>query len=517
MKQHHRIAGEKYSHLFDTEHLKDNLKRKSVKSGLSAIAAEIISFVLRIGSTVVFARILMPEDFGLISMVTAIIAIAEMSKDLGLSTATIQTKNITHQQVTNLFWINTGLGVLIMFVVASLSYVFAWFYSETRLVPITLALSLSFFFGGLTIQHDALLRRQMQFGRLAWIKIVSTLMSIAVGIWLGLHGYEYWALVWKEITAAVFIAVGTWLLCPWLPGLPARTSGVTSMLSKGLHVTGYNFIYFLSQSIDQILIGRLWGAGSLGYYRQAKQLVLVPVNQLQNPVGNVSLPLLSALQNEPDRYRDYYRKIISILAFATMPIATYLFVYSKDLIHLLLGDKWMSSAPICSAFAIAVFLRPVLSTCEFVMVASGQTRRYLLWGLISALWVVASFIIGAYWGPLGIAYAYAISIYVAFLPSLWFSFQNTPVSISLVFKAMSNPAISSLLMGFVLTIASQMGMVLGSALWLIVSLCMGSMIYCGAFLLHPGGKKELREYVSYLAVVFKTKTHTVQVDRQPQE
>jgi O-antigen/teichoic acid export membrane protein len=207
----------KYAHLFDTEHLKEQLKDKAVRGGFNVMTAEVISAVLRTVSMLILARMLMPEHFGLIGMVTAITTIAERFKDLGLSTATVQVKKITHEQVSALFWINVGFSTLLMFIIAALAWVIAWFFGDHRLVGITLAISSSFFLGGLTVQHEALLRRQMRFGDLAWIRIVSDGLSTVVGIGLAWQGFEYWSLVWKEVARGAFAAAGTWFICRWWP------------------------------------------------------------------------------------------------------------------------------------------------------------------------------------------------------------------------------------------------------------------------------------------------------------
>ena len=496
-----------YEHLFGTEHIAEQLGAKSIRGGLNTLVAEGASFVLRLGATTVLARLLIPEHFGLIAMVTAITAIAERSKDLGLSTATVQRKELSHEQVSALFWINTGLGTLLMLIVAASSPAIAWFYGDHRLVAITLALSSSFFFGGLTVQHEALLRRQMRFGQLACIQIISTLLSLAVSVWLAWQGFGYWALVWKEVARSVCFAAGTWYLCRWRPSMSVRNSGIAPMLRFGGDITTFNIMHHLSRSLDQILVGRLWGAGPLGFYRQANQLVSVTINQLQFPVDYVAEPLLSTLQKEPDRYRESYRKIISALSFAMMPLAMYLIVYSEELVMLLLGNKWLGSVAIFRMLAIAAFIQPVASTGGFVMVTCGKSGRYVRWGIMSAISVIAAVCVGAYWGPLGVATAYAIRNYITCIPFLRFSFRDTPVSIPLFFEAISIPVFSSLLMGAVLMGVSPQIEASHNLLKIPLSLLLASSSYLGIWLLFPGGKQKLAELSSYLLVTFKTVPH----------
>src|SRR3989442_10865931 len=166
----------------DVEHLKRDLAGKSTRGGVSTAISEIGCNIFRLAGTVVLARLLTPEHFGLISMVTALTAFAEMFKDLGLGIATIQRREITHEQVSTLFWINTGVGILIMLLFAGASPLISRVYGDTRLLWVTIAISSTFFFGGLTIQHQALLLRHMEFARLAFIHVFSTALSFAIGV-----------------------------------------------------------------------------------------------------------------------------------------------------------------------------------------------------------------------------------------------------------------------------------------------------------------------------------------------
>lgn len=498
-----KITTKKYNNLFDTEHLKHDLKNKSIQGGISTMAGESISLALRIGSMVVLARILMPEHFGLIAMVMALTDIVERFKDFGLSSATVQRKEINHEQVSTLFWINLGIGILIMLSVAALSQVIVWFYKDRRLFGITLALSSSFLFGGLAVQHHALLRRQMRFNILAWINILSNTLSIALAIALAWQGYGYWALVWKEVSRAVFIAAGLWLMCRWRPSFPKRIPGIGSMLRFGRDITGFNITHFFSQSLDKILIGKFWGAGPLGFYKEAYQLINLPIKQIQFSSDYVSESTLSTLQNEYDKYRRYYKKIISILSFAYMPLVTYICIFSENIILLILGKKWIESAAICRILAIAAFILPVANTCGTVMITCGKTKRYLWWGVMNATCVSIAFFIGVKWGTIGVAIAYVVNTYVILIPSLWYCFRNTPVSISLFLQAISLPILSSIMMGALLILCFQNIGPLSNFVEIILSLLLTPFIYSGVWLLLPGGKKKLIEYFSYPLTTFK--------------
>jgi len=445
----------------------------------------------------------MPDQFGLIAMVTAITGFAQMFKDLGLSDATIQKNIITHEQVSTLFWINVSIGIILMIIVAGMSPIIAWFYGEPRLIMITLTLSLSFFFSGLTVQHQALIRRQMYFFRLGLVQIISTGLSISVGIIMALNEFECWSLVWMNISFTFFIAVGTWIICQWLPGLPSRNSKVRAMLYFGRDITGFNIINYFSRNLDNILIGRFCGATQLGFYDRAYRLMMTPINQLRTPLNSVGMPALSSLQSDPRKYSQYYKKFIAILSFVSMPLAIYLGIFSENIILFVLGENWLESANIFRILAITAFIQPVASTRGLVMISCGKTKRYLIWGIINASCVISAFCIGILWGPVGVATAYAIANYAILIPSLFYCFRDTPISVKLFFEAVSLPIISSVVMGLLLILLSHIIPESNNVLKIGSSFFAAVVIYSGVYWFIPGGRLRFIEYCSYPLSVFK--------------
>lgn len=475
-----------------------------MRGGVSTTVATGLLFVLRVGSTVLFARLLMPEDFGLIGMVTALTVVAEQFKDLGLSLATVQSKTITHQQVSTLFWINAVIGILIMAIVAALSWPIAWFYGDHRLIPITIALSSSFFFGGFAVQHQALLRRQMRFTRLAWIQVIPNALSVIVGIVIALRGYGYWALVWKEVARAAFTACGMWLACRWMPGLPSFGSDVGKMLRFGRNVSASNIMTYFSRNIDKVLIGKFLGASPLGFYRQASQLVMIPISFIDFPVNYVAEPTFSALQGDPERYRNYYKKLISLISFLSMPLMVYFCIFSGNLVRLILGEKWMEAAPIFEIIAIGGLIQPVVNTCGFVMITCGKTERFFKWGLMRNIFIVGSFCIGVNWGTVGVAAAYVLASYLILIPSLWYGFEETPITVSVFFEMIMFPLFTSIVMGTLLLEFRQNVHFGGNDMTILISLPLAVSAYFGTWLLVPGGRQKLGTLISHPYEAYKS-------------
>ena len=438
---------------FDITHLKEDLKGRSVRGGAITIFAQGCKFVLQTGSMIVLARLLTPADFGLIAMVTALTALAMVIKDMGLSMATIQKENISHAQVSTLFWVNVAVGILLAAVVVALAPVVAWFYGEPRLTPVTMALAGTFIFGGLTVQHQALLRRHMKFFRLGVVEVSAMATSVAAAIIAGLYGVGYWSLVIMHITLAFVMAVAMWIVFPWLPGLPRRAEGIKSMLKFGGNITASNLMNYFARNADKIFIGKFIGSMSLGFYSKAYNLLMLPIQQINGPISSVAIPALSRLQNEPERYRNYYKRAINLTSFITMPMVFIMAALSDEIIRIILGEQWVAAAIIFKVLAFSAVVQPILNTAGWIYVSLGQTDRKLRWGLISCPIIVLSFLVGIPWGVLGVAVSYTICIcFVISFPCLFLAFRYSPIRLSDCFAAIIRPLLISIIIYIVVEI-----------------------------------------------------------------
>lgn len=495
----------KYEIFFDTEQLKADMKHLTIRGGMIASATQGILFLLGLASIMVLARILIPEHFGLIGMVTALTVLIERFQDIGLGDAIIQRKEITHQQVSTLFWINLSICIFFTILVALSAKVIAWFYNDQRLIWITIAFSSNFVCSGLSIQHQALIRRRMLFNQQALIKIFSVTFSIAVGITLALLGYGFWALVWKELARSFLSTVLAWSFCPWRPSLPVRNAGIRSMLKFGGNITGYNMLFYLTNNLDSILLGKFFGAVPVGLYSRAKQLTAIPITQLLEPMKNVSLPALSNLQDDPVTYSNYYGKMLAVLTFIYMPIIVYIGIYAHPIVYIALGSQWMDAVPIFRLYAVSLFASPIVTMYGLIMLSSGQGKRYFLWGLFTNLSTINCFIVGIKWGVLGIAASWSISTTANLIFSLIFVFKDSPVSMVSTLNNIYRPAIASIIMGIGFYLTYEFISSLNLVSQMAVSLLLGCLLYLTVWLLFPGGYKDVVDFISYPLSVIKSK------------
>jgi len=488
---------------FDTEILRSNLKSKSINSGIIVLASQVVRYGLQLISTAILARLLSPRDYGLIAMVTVITSFIEMFKDLGLGTSTIQRQEINHNQVSNLFWINVASSSFVALILALFAPLISQFYHEPRLVNITLALAATLLISGLVVQHSAILRRQMRFMALANIQIGSIIVGIIIGISMAWYGAGYWALIGMSISMQLSRVVLSWYFCRWRPSLPIRKTGVLPLVKFGGHLTIGIIANYFSNNTDNILIGRFLGANMLGLYSKAYNIMMLPIRQIRVPLSNVAIPAFSSIANDPIRFKRYYAKFVKRLALITIPLMIFLLIHSYEIIYLLLGKQWLGAVGVFRIFCIIAIIEPLIGTKDLVMVALGQSKRYLVWSTINSFFKVLSFVIGLHWGIIGVATALALVSYLLMMPSLWYCLSKSPVSIKDLLSAISQPLFSGIIMGLIVTIAYPYIMDLSAIASIVCSFIICLFTYFTAMLLLPGGLAFMREIFSEIKSMIK--------------
>lgn len=484
-------SSDRFAKLLEVPAKAEDFKDNTIRSGAYALGGEAADFALRLGSLVILARLLLPEHFGLLSMVTAITAIGERFKDLGLMSATIQSPSLNHRQSSTLFWVNATIGAALMIVISALAYPIAYFYHDSRLAYITIAIASTFLWSGAANQHHALLRRSMRYRTIAILQLTASAGSIAIAVILAVKGLGYWALVAREVTRSALLSAGAWLSFPWIPGLPSNLKEVRRMLRFGVDITAVNVLHLFTQGLDQILIGKVFGPEKLGFYRQGYQLALAPLSQISYPIRVVAESALSRLQDDATRYRNYYHSIVKTVTIGTLPLGLFMTVYAEEIVTVALGQRWLPAAPVFGILGLASCLRPAAETAGAVMVSRGLSRRFLWLGLLSA----ASFTILVFaclpFGTEGVAFAHLLSLWLLLGPKLHWSFKATPIRVRDFFAALAKPAVASLTMSVFLILLKAYAFAGAARLSLALGAVLAPVVFLLTLVSLPGGTPEV--------------------------
>jgi O-antigen/teichoic acid export membrane protein len=432
-----------------TDGVKSDLAGHTLRGAVATIVSQGLRFLISIVGTVVLARLLTPNDYGLIGMVAVVTGFVAIFSDLGLDAATIQRAHITGAQISTLFWINTAMGMVLTLVTVGLAPVVAWFYGEPSLRWITVVSALAFLLGGTVVQHEALLRRQMRFARLASVDVGALFVGYAAGILLAWHGAGYWALVSSQFAMVLTRTLGFWVSVDWRPRLGARLAGMDSMLTFGGHLTGFGFVNYFARNLDNLLIGRYWGPYQLGLYSRAYQLLVLPIDQINSPIAAVAVPALSRLADSPERYRRAYLRILEKIAILTMPLMALLIMTSDWVVEVVLGPQWRGVSPIFALLGMAGIVQPIANTTGWLFITQGRADDMFRWGLIGGMLSIASILLGLPWGATGVAASYSLTSLLIVTPLLWwFVGRKGPVHTADFYRAIgpSTPAVGGVVL-----------------------------------------------------------------------
>jgi len=416
--------------LLSVTHLRSGLKERAVKSVGITVFAQFLKLALQVTSITVMARLLEPTDFGLVAMVTVFTGFALQFMEGGLSMATVQRDQINHAQVSNLFWVNFGLGSGLCILSMLLAPQVARLYEEPRLTLVMIAMSLTFLIGGLSVQHDAILKRQMRFRTISRIDVTSMAVGIATGILAALNGLGYWSLVISPVMTFFAKTVMRWCYAGWVPSLMSRGSGVRPLLKFGANITGANFIGYLVTNLTPFAVGYFGGAQSMGLYNRANTLTSIPSSQILSPIINVIQSALTRVAYSPDRLRCVVLSLMSKIAIVTMIVTVTMFVTADWLVYVLLGKGWEDAIAIFKVLSLSTIVTPITTFTAIILVATGKAKALMKWRVITLCILLISILIGSYWGFIGIVFAYGFSGFFIRMPFfLVYSTKYQPIKI----------------------------------------------------------------------------------------
>jgi PST family polysaccharide transporter len=394
------------------------------------LAAQAGKILVQFATVVALSRLLRPEDFGLFALASAVVGFVEMFKEMGLSTAVVQRRDVTEEQINALFWINAAVGVVAALAVAASAPLVARMFARPDLAPIVAWLAAALAIGGVTVQPLALLRRRLRFGLLAAIDLGSRALGAGAAIALAALGGGCWALVAQPIVASASTLVAVALRGGWRPSRPAPAPGLRSLLAFGADMSGCNLLDFLCKSLDNVLIGRRWGAEALGIYARAYAVLLLPLTQLNAPLASVAVPVLSRVRHDPAAFASHFLRFLKVLVTLTTPACLATWLFAPEVVAVLLGRAWVSeTAPVLRALASASLVLPLWHVCGWLFVSTGRVRPYLLvWSAALATFATA-FSLGLGGGVLGVARAYAVAMWALILPTLILAERGTGVGL----------------------------------------------------------------------------------------
>lgn len=418
----------------DEQNNAHRLKVKAASGFVYSTLAQATKLITQFLAIVVTARLIAPEEFGVMAMVSPVYALACMWTDLGISQAVLNRKDITESEMTSLFWVNVTLGLVCMLLIICLSSSIGRFYNDERTEVLSIAMATLVALGSMGAQHGALIMRELNFRSQSLITVSSSLIGLLVTILAALVNHTYWSLFIGMAATSLAATAGTWISCKWRPSRPSFDRRVIPMLRYGIGITAGNLMNFFVQHLSGILVGRAFGSHTLGLFDRSTKLLATPLQQVVIPISGVIVPLLHRLHGDDERYRRVYIRAVCALTALIGPGVVWAVVCSKSLIIIVLGTKWEAAAPLFAALSFAALPQFLNGTAKWLLLTQGRAKHYAKQSSVSSIVSISLLLISIPFGITVVAYSRVVH-QLLITPYVWISTcQQGPVKLSLVAK-----------------------------------------------------------------------------------
>jgi|SRR5579862_5464031 len=423
------------------------LRAKAIRGGVVTVVSQVAATVFQLLNAIVLARLITPRDFGIVIMVLTFSQPLQNFGENVFVDAIVQNKRVTPEQVSTLFWLNLGCCSVLAMLFIAVAPLIAWFYHEPDLRAVAVALAGAIVLTSLGSQHLALLRRNMQFGRVNAGALVAKAISVLVGITMAWYGWGYWSLVASLLLSPILVCVGAWVCCPWRPGLPSQLADVRAMIKFALHTSASFYTNYIGRNLDNVLVGWRFGSISLGNYKKAYDLFSLPASQTSVPLTSVVLSGLSRLRDDPERFRRSYLRAIAPLAIVGMGLSALLTLTGRDWLALLLGPKWVEAGKIIAYFGPGVGVMLLYQTSGWLHLSLGRADRWFRWRIVELLVTSLALVVGLQFGPRGVAVAWVCVFGLLVGPSLAYAGRPVGLGLSSILSVVWRYAFAAILAG----------------------------------------------------------------------
>jgi O-antigen/teichoic acid export membrane protein len=383
----------------------NDLGRRVVDSTAFTFLGIAIRTGITLSSMAILARLLTPADFGHVAMATVVTELAALFANFGFGYILIQRSKIARIQIDTTFWAALGLGILLTFAVFAMSFVAGHFFDDPMVAMLLRVLCLTFVLEELAVVPRSLMARMMLFRADFAVQATMLFFRAGTAVLMAMNGYGVWSLVGGALAGGIFQT----LAYTWIVGFRPRLRFNRRFLASTWRTNGGYFgngiLFYINANLDIVLVGRLLGASSLGYYQNARALTDEVRIRMVQPVQRVLFPAFSAIQNEPDRFRDGILRSGRLLAVVFMPVGFGIAAVAEELVPLLYGEQWLAMIPILQVVAIGSGVGVAANVGSPIFNATD--RLGLSFRLNLALTVIAAIttLVGSHWGLMGIAYA----------------------------------------------------------------------------------------------------------------
>lgn len=382
-----------------------SLSAKAARGSTIALGSHGLFLTFQIAQLAILSRMLTPDDFGVVGMAVAVTGFIRLFQDMGLTSATIQRRDIDQSLVSALFFLNLAVGIGLMIVCWLAAPVAGYVFDDNRVTMVIVFLALAIPLLALRAQHWALVSRRMEFLKLNIGQLISNAAGIIVAcIAAWRTDLGYWSIVAGQLVTGAVDVIYFWIVSRWVPSIPRRGSGARSAVNFGLRIMLSNILGWVWKQSDNALIGFRWGSVELGYYARAYSILLLPLMLISGPVASAVIPALSRLQDEREKWTELFTCVARAVTMMSALVAAILFVNSGFIIDLALGPGWDQTRVIFGVLVLSILPSIAWELARFVFLSLGRSDVMLKYSLVAGPLHLVAFAVGLQYGPTGVAW-----------------------------------------------------------------------------------------------------------------
>lgn len=374
--------------------IKDKTIKGVIWGSINNFSNQGIQFII----SVILARLLTPQEFGLVGMLTIFITISDSFINSGLGSALIRKKDCTKEDYSTVFYFNLIVGLFFYFVLFFSSNAIAQFFNEPQLESLVKVLGLILIINAFTIIQGTIITKRVDFKLYAKISVIAGTCSGFIAIILAIYGFGVWSLVARSIAYSGLHSLLLWYWNSWRPSLIFSKSSFKDLFGFGVNLLGSSIIGKLSQNLNTLVIGKFFSAAELGFYTRADSFKNIPSQNINTIISKVSYPILSQIKDEPERLKNAYRNLILVVTFLSFILMSGLAAVAEPFIITLIGEKWRSSILFLQMLCVPGMLYPLQALNLNMLNVQGKSNLYLRLTIIKSLLRIPFIIFGILMG-----------------------------------------------------------------------------------------------------------------------
>lgn len=462
----------------------------------ATILGQILSMVLQFVGAIIMARLLTPDAYGLLAMVTVLMGIGALIRDFGMGTASLQERALTQAQGSNLFWVSAALSSGTAILLAAATPLVAQMFGDDRLMGLVPVMAVILLLTGLQTQHQMRLARELRFVAIAAISISSIFFGLLLGVIAAASGWGYWALAVQQGATVASALAALLVTTRWIPSLPSRNAGSRAHVRAGADYGLANVLGYFADNVDTLVIGIRWDAAILGNYSRAFQLFMQPISSIFGPLARVVVPTINRAAAEG---RDSNRLLLRIQS-ALVGLATWALlataVVADWLVPLLLGEQWTAVVPLLQILAVGGVFKSLSQINYWAYIIAKQSRQLLYSNLVTKPIQIVLIVVAAFFSIEWVAWAYVAGRAIA-----W------PVNLVWLARTAGQPSAKALGNGMRILVAAGVAYVatryvlgltseLSDLSMTLFGAVVASVIYFLVFVAAPGGLTEAKKIIA---------------------